>query len=45
MNNKIRLKLQKARIKVNKVYCMANIFEITCNAWLTEEISIGIQSS
>ena len=39
MNNKIRLKLQQALIKVNKVYCVVNFFKFTCNAWLSEEIS------
>ena len=45
MNNKIRLKLQQALKKVNTIYCMAIIFEITYNAWLSEEIVSGIQSS
>ena len=45
MDSKIRLMLQQALKKVNKVYCMANVFEITCNAWLSEKISRIIQSS
>ena len=37
MDDKIRLKLQQALRKVNKVYCMVNFFEITYNAWLSEK--------